>query len=167
MQLKEQILMETRKGQGRKASHGLRTVWSPLNWFHPLTYAEKRLQQMVLDLDVKYDALSRTMDQKRDGKDSLVDNLFQHKESIFTEEVSNFDLPGRFKVPEISLFSGSEVKIQWSTWIISGLTCPCTRHLTLWRAELFPSPCQERLDTGSESFPQGQLIILIPLEGSS
>ncbi|XP_062151608.1 uncharacterized protein LOC133860006 [Alnus glutinosa] len=40
------------------------------------------------------------MDQKRDGKESLVDNLFQHKESIFTEEVSNFDLPGRFKTPD-------------------------------------------------------------------
>ncbi|XP_062170604.1 uncharacterized protein LOC133876353 [Alnus glutinosa] len=48
------------------------------------------------------------MDQKRDGKEFLVDNLFQHKESIFTEEVSNFDLPGRFKVPDISIFSGSE-----------------------------------------------------------
>jgi hypothetical protein len=70
----------------------------------PPTDAEKRLQQMVLDLDVKYDALSRTMDQKRDGKYSLMDNLFQHKESIFTEEVSNFDLPGRFKVPTSSFF---------------------------------------------------------------
>jgi hypothetical protein len=70
----------------------------------PPTDAKKRLQQMVLDLDANYDALSRTMDQKRDGKDSLVDNLFQHKESIFIEEVSNFDLPGRFKVPEIFFF---------------------------------------------------------------
>jgi hypothetical protein len=74
--------------------------------------AERRLQQMVLDLDTKYDALSRTMDQKRDGKESLVDNLFQHKESIFTEEVSTFDLPGRFKVPDISVFSGSEDPVE-------------------------------------------------------
>jgi hypothetical protein len=78
----------------------------------PPTDAEKRLQQVLLDLDMKYNALSRTMDQKRDGKNSLVDNLFQHKESIFTEEVSNFDLPERFKVPEISLFSGSEDPVE-------------------------------------------------------
>jgi hypothetical protein len=59
---------------------------------------------MVLDLGAKYDALSKTMDQKRDGKESLVDNLFQNKESIFTDEVSNFDLPGRYKVPDITIF---------------------------------------------------------------
>jgi hypothetical protein len=68
------------------------------------TEAEKRLQWMVLDLGAKYDALSRTMDQKRDGKESLVENLFQSKDSIFTDEVSNFDLPRRFKVPYISVF---------------------------------------------------------------
>jgi hypothetical protein len=52
------------------------------------------------------------MDQKRDGKESLVDNLFQHKESIFIEEVSNFDLPGRFKVPNIPVFSGSKDPVE-------------------------------------------------------
>jgi hypothetical protein len=67
---------------------------------------------MVLDLDAKYNALSRTMDQKRDWKESPVDNLFQHKESIFTEEVSNFDLPERFKVLDISIFSGSEDPVE-------------------------------------------------------
>jgi hypothetical protein len=41
-----------------------------------------------------------------------VDNLFQHKESIFTEEVSNFDLPERFKVPNIPIFSGSEDPVE-------------------------------------------------------
>jgi alkanesulfonate monooxygenase SsuD/methylene tetrahydromethanopterin reductase-like flavin-dependent oxidoreductase (luciferase family) len=30
----------------------------------PPTDSERRLQQMVLDLGIKYDALSRTMDQK-------------------------------------------------------------------------------------------------------
>jgi hypothetical protein len=78
----------------------------------PPMESERRLQQMVLDLDAKYDILSRTMDQKRDGKESLVDNLFQNKESIFTDEVSNFDLPGRFKVPDISIFSGSEDPVE-------------------------------------------------------
>jgi hypothetical protein len=78
----------------------------------PSTDAERRLQQMVLDLDAKYDALSRTMDRKRYGKESLVDNLFQHKESILTEEVSNFDLPERLKVPDISIFSGSEHPVE-------------------------------------------------------
>jgi hypothetical protein len=78
----------------------------------PPTDSERKLQQMVLGLGIKYDALSRTMDQKRDGKESLVDNLFQHKESIFTEEVSNFDLPERFKVPDIPVFSGSEDPVE-------------------------------------------------------
>jgi hypothetical protein len=80
----------------------------------PPTDSERRLQQMVLDLGVKYDAdaLSRTMDQKCDGKESLVHNLFQYTESIFTEKVSNFDLPGRFKVPDIPVFSGCEDPVE-------------------------------------------------------
>jgi hypothetical protein len=105
----------------------------------PPTNAERRLQQMVLDLDAKYDALSRTMDQKRDGKESPVDNLFQHKESIFTElkKYPTSTCPEGLRY-SISLFF-QVVKTQWSIWIIFDLTCPCTRHLMLWRAELFPS----------------------------
>jgi hypothetical protein len=41
-----------------------------------------------------------------------VDNLFQSNDSIFTDEVSNFDLPGRFKAPDISIFSGSEDPVE-------------------------------------------------------
>jgi hypothetical protein len=67
---------------------------------------------MVLDLGEKYDALSKTMDQKHDGKESLVDNLFQSKKSVFIDEVSNFDLPERFKVPNISVFSSCEDPIE-------------------------------------------------------
>jgi hypothetical protein len=78
----------------------------------PPTESERRLQKMVQDLGAKYDAMSKTIDQKRDGKKSIVDNLFQHKEFIFTEEVSNFDLPGRFKVPDIPVFSGSEDPVE-------------------------------------------------------
>jgi hypothetical protein len=59
------------------------------------------------------------------------------------------------------------VKIRWSIWIIFDLTYPCTRHLTLWRAEIFLSPCQERPETGSKIFPQGRLIVLTLLEGNS
>jgi hypothetical protein len=91
---------------GRNENHG-----EPINPVPP-TEAERRLQKMVQDLGAKYDVLSKTIDQKCDGKESLVDNLFQHKESIFTEEVSNCDLPGRFKVPDIPVFSGSEDPVE-------------------------------------------------------
>jgi hypothetical protein len=102
------------EGSGERAEPRIEDHVEPINPIPPPpTDVERRLQQMVLDLDTKYDALSRTMDQKRDRKESLVDNLFQHKESIFTEEVSNFDLPGRFfKVPNISVFSGSEDPVE-------------------------------------------------------
>jgi len=100
---------EHSKGTGERAEPRIEENVIPTNPAPPPpTDAERRLQQMVHDLDAKYDALSRTMDQKHDGKESLVDNLFQSKDSIFTDEVSNFDLPGRFKVPDISVFSGSE-----------------------------------------------------------
>jgi hypothetical protein len=59
------------------------------------------------------------------------------------------------------------VKTQSSTWITSELTCLYTRHPTRWRAELFPSPCQERPETGSGTFSQNRLIISILLVGSS
>jgi hypothetical protein len=100
--------LNTQKDHGKEPSHGSKTMLCLQIRLHQQTEAEKRLQQMVLDLGAKYDALSRTMDQKCDGKESLVDNLFQSRDSIFTDEVSNFDLPGRFKVPDIFIFSGSE-----------------------------------------------------------
>ncbi len=50
--------------------------------------AETRLQQMVLDLGAKYDVLSKTMDQKQNGKESLMNNLFRNTESMFTDEVA-------------------------------------------------------------------------------
>jgi hypothetical protein len=101
------------EGLGERAEPPIEDHAEPVNPVPPpSTDAERRLQQMVLDLDAKYDALSRTMDRKRYGKESLVDNLFQHKESILTEEVSNFDLPERLKVPDISVFSGSEDPVE-------------------------------------------------------
>jgi hypothetical protein len=99
------------EGSGERAVQRNEDHMEPANPVPP-TDSERRLQRMVLDLGAKYDALSRTIDQKRDGKECLVDNLFQHKESIFTEEVSNFDLPGRFKVPDIPVFSGSEDPVE-------------------------------------------------------
>jgi hypothetical protein len=65
------------EGQGEKAVPRNEDHVVPVNPVPP-TDSEKRLQKMVLDLGAKYDALSRTIDQKRDGKESLVDNLFQH-----------------------------------------------------------------------------------------
>jgi hypothetical protein len=99
------------EGPGEKAGPRNEDHGEPINPVPP-TESERRLQKMVQDLGTKYDALSKTIDQKRDGKESLVDNLFQHKESIFTKEVSNFDLPGRFKVPDIPVFSGSEDPVE-------------------------------------------------------
>jgi hypothetical protein len=101
------------EGLGERVEQQIEDHVEPINPVPPPpTDSERRLQKMVLDLGAKYDVLSRTMDQKRDGKESLVDNLFQHNESIFTEEVSNLDLPGRFKVPDILVFSGSEDPVE-------------------------------------------------------
>jgi len=98
---------------GERAEPRIENNVPPGNQPPPLpTEAERRLQQMVLVLGAKYDALSKTMDQKRGGKESLVDNLFQNKESIFIDEVANFDLPGRFKVLDISVFLGCEDPVE-------------------------------------------------------
>jgi hypothetical protein len=67
---------------------------------------------MVLDLGAKYDMLSKTMDQKQSGKESLVNYLFQNTESMSTDEVANFNLPEKFKVPNIPIFSGCEDPIE-------------------------------------------------------
>jgi hypothetical protein len=152
------------EGLGEKAEPRVEDHAEPIKHVPPpTTDVEKWLQQMVLDLSAKYDALSRTVDQKRDGTESLVGNLLKSKDSIFTDEVSNFNLPGRFKVTDISVFQ--VVKTQPSTWITSKLTCLYTRHPTQWRVELFPLPCQERSETGSRTFSQNRLIISIPLVG--
>jgi hypothetical protein len=74
------------------------------------TEAELKLHQMVLDLGAKYDVLS-AMDEKRSGKESLV-NLFQNADSMFTNEAANSDLPEKFKVPDIPIFTGNEDPIE-------------------------------------------------------
>jgi len=152
------------EGSGEKAGPQNEDQEVPVNPVPP-TDSERRLQKMIQDLGAKYDALSKTIDQKRDGNESLVDNLFRHGESIFTEEVSNFDLPGRFKVPDIPIFSGSEDPVEHLD--NSDPMSPCTRHQMLWHAELFLSPCQERPETGSGIFNRGRLIVSTPLGGNS
>jgi hypothetical protein len=67
---------------------------------------------MVLDLGAKYDVLSKTMEQKQSGKVSIVNNLFRNTESMFTDEVANFDLPEKFKVLNIPIFSSFEDLIE-------------------------------------------------------
>jgi hypothetical protein len=41
-----------------------------------------------------------------------VNNLFQNTESMFTDEVANFNLPEKFKVPYIPIFEGYEDPIK-------------------------------------------------------
>jgi len=100
------------EGSGERVEPRTEDHVEPINPVPSPPKDAERMQQMVLDLNAKYDALSSNLNKKRDGKEPLVDNLFQHKESIFTKEVSNFDLPGRFKVPDISVFSGSEDPVE-------------------------------------------------------
>jgi hypothetical protein len=76
------------------------------------TEAEARLQQMILDLGTKYDMLSMTMDQKQSGKESLVNNLFRNTESMFTNKVAIFNLPKKFKVSNIPIFTSCEDPIE-------------------------------------------------------
>jgi hypothetical protein len=63
------------EGSGEKAGPWNGDHEEPINPVPP-TEAERRLQKMVQDLGAKYDVLSKTIDQKRGGKESLVDNLF-------------------------------------------------------------------------------------------
>jgi hypothetical protein len=94
-----------------------------------------------------------------------VDNLFQDKESIFTEEVSNFDLPGRFKVPEISLFSSSEDPVEHLDNFRSHVSLHKTLDAVACRA--FPLTLSGKARDWLRNLTQGQLIISTPLEGSS
>jgi hypothetical protein len=147
--------METRKGQERKASHGPMTVWSPLTWFHPYQQILKK------GCSIWYWTWIRSAMGK-----TLLWITYSSIRSLFLQrKYPTSTFPEGLKYPKSLSFQ--IVKVQWSTWIIFGLTCPCTRHLTLLCAELFPSPCQERPETCSGTFPKGQLIISTPLEGSS
>jgi hypothetical protein len=154
------------EGLGERAEPRIEDHVEPINPVPPApTDSERRLQKMVLDLGAKYDALSRTMDQKRDGKESLVDNLFQHKESIFTEEVSNFDLPGRFKVPDIPVFSVSEDPMEHLDNFRSHVSLHKTPDAVACRA--FPLTLSGKVRDWLKNLPQGRLIVSTPLEGNS
>jgi len=145
--------METRKGQERKASHRQRTVWSPLTRFHP--------HQRMLKKGCSrwYWTWTRSMMHYRElwirsatGKTLLWITSSRIRSLFLQRKYPTSTCPEGLRYPKSLSFQ--VVKIQWSTWIIFGLTCPCTRHLTLWLAELFPSPCQERPETGLGTLPK-------------
>jgi hypothetical protein len=73
----------------------------------PSTKAERKLQQMVLDLGAKYDLLSKTVVENQSEKEPLA-NLFQNTDSMFTDEVANTAFPEKSKVHYIPIFTGSE-----------------------------------------------------------
>jgi len=111
----------------------------------PSTEAERKLQQMVLDLGAKYDALSKTVANKHSGKEPLV-NLFQNTDSMFMEEVANTAWPEKFKVPDTPIFTGSEDPMEHLMTFRSHTSLHKTLDARDWLKNLLPRSI-DNLDT--------------------
>jgi hypothetical protein len=70
--------------------------------------AARAVQGMIARLEQRCNVLTAAIQRNDKGKASLVENLLQKTTSPFTEEVANICLPEKFKVPEISFYTGME-----------------------------------------------------------
>lgn len=72
----------------------------------PQTEAEKAVQGMIAQLEQRCNVLTNAIQRNDKGKASLVENLLQKTIFPFTEDVTNICLPEKFKIPEISFYTG-------------------------------------------------------------
>jgi hypothetical protein len=63
---------------------------------------------MISRLKQRCNVLTAAIQRNDKGKASLVKNLLQKTASPFTEEVAGFGLPEKFKVPDVSFYTGLE-----------------------------------------------------------
>jgi hypothetical protein len=63
---------------------------------------------MINRLEQRCNVLTAAIQRNNKGKASLVENLLQKTASHFTEEVASFCLPEKFKVPDVSFYTGPE-----------------------------------------------------------
>ncbi len=74
-------------------------------------FVESRLNEAIATLDEKYEEkynqLQQEIQQKDKGRNSLVDNLL-NKSSMFTKHIMSVQLPEKFKMLSIQLYTGIE-----------------------------------------------------------
>jgi hypothetical protein len=63
---------------------------------------------MINRLEQRCNVLTAAIQRNDKGKASLVENLLQKTAFPFTEEVASFCLPEKFKVPDVSFYTGLE-----------------------------------------------------------
>jgi hypothetical protein len=66
------------------------------------------MQGMINRLEQRCNILTEAIQRNDKWKASLVENLLQKPASPFTEEVANFRLTEKFKVPDVPLYTGLE-----------------------------------------------------------
>jgi hypothetical protein len=74
----------------------------------PQTEAERTMQGIINRLEQRCNVLTEAIQRNDKGNASLVENLLQKTTSPFTEEVASFLLPKKFKVPDVSFYTGLE-----------------------------------------------------------
>jgi hypothetical protein len=66
------------------------------------------MQGMIERLEHKCNVLAEAVKRNDKGKASLVDNLLQRTALPFTDQVANFLLPEKFKIPDVPIYTGLE-----------------------------------------------------------
>jgi len=77
---------------------------------------------MIARLEQRCNVLIAAIQPNDKGKDSLVENLLQKTTSPFTEDVANIRLPEKFKIPEISFYTGVEDPVEHLDSFVPTLT---------------------------------------------
>lgn len=73
---------------------------------------DRKLKEIIERLKQRCDLLSGAAQHQPNGSKSKVGDLFHKKISAFTDEVASFRLPEKFKVPEITTYTGQEDPVE-------------------------------------------------------
>jgi hypothetical protein len=81
-----------------------------LSQVHDLSHhgQESHIHAQLEDLKRKYERMSQAIDQKENGQGSVVEDLLRSTNLPFTDRITAFPLPDKFKIPRIDKFTGEE-----------------------------------------------------------
>jgi hypothetical protein len=73
---------------------------------------DKKLKEIIEKLEQRCDLLSVAAQHQHNGSTSKAEDLFQKSVSPFTDGVTSFRLPEKFKVPDIKTYTGQEEPVE-------------------------------------------------------
>lgn len=110
---------------------------------------QKEWVEKLTKLEQQCDYLMGFIPAGAKGKALLPDSLFSTAVSPFTDRIMSCQLPSKFKMPEIPVYTGLGGTPS-NTWRVFAHTRCCMPRRMRWHVELFPLLWREELGNGSK-----------------